>query len=89
MLKPCAAVPLIYFEGALLPGKSSTFFCWGQAQALTSSHLDPVVWCRDAPVPQDKMIRPEDIAQAALLPFRMSPYACPTDIVVRPAQKLS
>ncbi|EIE21852.1 NAD(P)-binding protein [Coccomyxa subellipsoidea C-169] len=43
----------------------------------------------DAPVSQDKMIRPEDIAQAALLPFRMSPYACPTDIVVRPAQKLS
>lgn len=43
----------------------------------------------DAPVSQDKMIRPEDIAQAALLPFRMSPNACPTDIVVRPAQKLS
>lgn len=48
-----------------------------------------IVHCRDAPVSQDKMIRPEDIAQAALLPFRMSPYACPTDIVVRPAQKLS
>ena len=45
--------------------------------------------CRDAPVPRDKMIRPEDIAQAALLPFRMSPLACPTDIVVRPSHKLS
>jgi hypothetical protein len=35
------------------------------------------------------MIRPEDIAQAALLPFRMSALACPTDIVVRPSHKLT
>ena len=48
------------------------------------------VWpCRNAPFPQDKMIRPEDIAQAALLPFRMSPKACPTDIVVQPSHKLA
>lgn len=40
-------------------------------------------------MPRDKMIRPEDIAQAALLPFRMSDLACPTDIVVRPSHKLS
>ena len=40
-------------------------------------------------LPQDKMIRPEDIAEAALLPFRMSERAVPTEIVVRPSHKLS
>ncbi|BDA47076.1 3-oxoacyl-[acyl-carrier-protein] reductase FabG [Coccomyxa sp. Obi] len=44
---------------------------------------------KNAPYPHDKMIRPEDIAQAALLPFRMSTRACPTDIVVRPSHKLA
>ena len=29
-------------------------------------------------MPQEQMIRPEDIAEAALLPFRMSQYACPS-----------
>ena len=38
-----------------------------------------------ASFPSDKMIRPEDIAEAALLPFRMSKFACPTEIVVRNA----
>jgi len=39
----------------------------------------------DASFPSDKMIRPEDIAQAALLPFRMSRFAVPSEIVVRNA----
>lgn len=38
-----------------------------------------------ASFPSDKMIRPEDIAEAALLPFRMSKFACPSEIVVRNA----
>ena len=38
-----------------------------------------------ASFPSDQMIRPEDIAQAALLPFRMSRYAVPSEIVVRNA----
>ena len=33
---------------------------------------------RSASFPSDKMIAPQDIAQAALLPFRMTPNACPT-----------
>ena len=32
---------------------------------------------RSASFPSDKMIAPQDIAQAALLPFRMTPNACP------------
>lgn len=35
------------------------------------------------------MIRPEDIAEAALLPFRLSEHAVPTEIVVRLSHKLS
>ena len=38
-----------------------------------------------ASFPSDQMIRPEDIAQAALLPFRMSRHAIPSEIVVRNA----
>ena len=38
-----------------------------------------------ASFPSDKMIKPEDIAEAALLPFRMSKFACPSEIVVRNA----
>ena len=34
---------------------------------------------------QADMIQPEDIAEAALLPFRMSSMACPSEIVVRNA----
>ena len=33
---------------------------------------------RSASFPSDKMIMPQDIAQAALLPFRMTSNACPT-----------
>lgn len=45
------------------------------------------LWC-SANVPQEKMIRPEDIAEAAMLPFRLSDRAVPTEIVVRPSQKV-
>lgn len=45
------------------------------------------LWCR-AKVPQEKMIQPEDIAEAAMLPFRLSDRAVPTQIVVRPSQKV-
>ncbi len=38
--------------------------------------------CRQVPIDNEKMILPEDIALAALLPFQMSAYACPTDIVI-------
>jgi len=31
----------------------------------------------------DDMITPKDIVEAALLPFRMTSRACPTNIVVR------
>ena len=59
-------------------------------KSIISNNSKRCDWCgRDAPVPRDKMIRPEDIAQAALLPFRMSALACPTDIVVRPSHKLT
>ena len=34
------------------------------------------------------MILPEDIAEAAMLPFRLSERAVPTEIVVRPSQKV-
>jgi NAD(P)-dependent dehydrogenase (short-subunit alcohol dehydrogenase family) len=43
----------------------------------------------EAPVDSQRLIRPEDIAQAALLPFRMSPSACPTKIVVENAVPVS
>ncbi len=33
------------------------------------------------------MILPEDIAEAALLPFRLSDRAVPTEIVVHPQKK--
>ncbi|CAL5223778.1 g6344 [Coccomyxa viridis] len=42
----------------------------------------------EAKVPQEKMIQPEDIAEAAMLPFRLSDRAVPTQIVVRPSQKV-
>jgi hypothetical protein len=34
------------------------------------------------------MILPEDIAEAAMLPFRMSKNAVPTKIVVRPSHSI-
>ena len=34
--------------------------------------------CRGLPVSHDQMIRPEDIADAALEPFRMTKFAVPT-----------
>ena len=34
------------------------------------------------------MILPEDVAEAAMLPFRLSEHAVPTEIVVRPSQKV-
>ena len=37
---------------------------------------------REVQIDNDKMILPEDIALAALLPFQMSANACPTDIVI-------
>lgn len=37
---------------------------------------------REVPIDNQKMILPEDVALAALLPFQMSAYACPTDIVI-------
>ncbi|CAL8471683.1 g11225 [Coccomyxa elongata] len=37
---------------------------------------------KEVPIDNEKMILPEDIALAALLPFQMSAYACPTDIVI-------
>lgn len=43
----------------------------------------------NASFPSDKMIRPEDIAEAALLPFRMSRLAVPSEIVVRNAVRAS
>jgi hypothetical protein len=38
--------------------------------------------CRAVPIDNAKMITPEDVAEAALLPFQMSDNACPTEIVI-------
>ncbi|CAK0785231.1 hypothetical protein CVIRNUC_008437 [Coccomyxa viridis] len=33
-------------------------------------------------IPAERMIKPEDVAEAALLPFRLSELACPTEIMI-------
>ena len=43
---------------------------------------------RGVPIDNAKMILPEDIAQAALLPFQMSANACPTEIVINNTEPL-
>ena len=43
----------------------------------------------NADVDSERLIRPEDIAEAALTPFRMSKYACPLKIVVENAMTVS
>lgn len=35
--------------------------------------------------PAEEMIQPQDVAEAALLPFRMTSKACPSEIVIRNA----
>lgn len=42
--------------------------------------------CRSDTLDAEAMIHPEDIAEAALLPFRLSANAVPTQIVVRNAR---
>lgn len=39
----------------------------------------------NAAVDSERLIRPNDIAEAALLPFRVSKHACPVKIVVENA----
>ncbi|BDA47068.1 probable 3-oxoacyl-[acyl-carrier-protein] reductase FabG [Coccomyxa sp. Obi] len=43
---------------------------------------------KEVRIDNEKMILPEDVALAALLPFQMSEYACPTDIVIGNTVKL-
>ena len=80
----------IWLHTYLTAGKAWNDHCCLTIKVLSVTIVRGVIWCgRDTTVPRDKMIRPEDIAQAALLPFRMSALACPTDIVVRPSHKLT